>query len=197
MNLKQIQEDIAQGEGLHRDKVVLDNPCTLHHFGEITPQNLRPYSENPTICKFMIQLGRFDQLGSGVTNINKYLPYYAKGAKPIFNETRHGFELTIPLAEEVTEQAAEQVTEQVTGEETGEVTGEVIAFLKALRATPLGRKEAQNSLGLKGQANFRERYLEPALTGEFVEMTQPDSPKSPTQKYRLTAKGKHLLEGGK
>lgn len=42
-------------------------------------------------------------LGSGVTNINKYLPYYAKGAKPRFEETRHGFELTIPLVDEVTE----------------------------------------------------------------------------------------------
>ncbi|MDD2236921.1 MAG: putative DNA binding domain-containing protein, partial [Kiritimatiellae bacterium] len=84
---------------IYRDKVVLDNPCTLHHFGEITPANLRPFSKNPTLCKFMIQLGRFDQLGSGVTNINKYLPLYAKGAKPVFNETHHGFELTIPLAE--------------------------------------------------------------------------------------------------
>jgi ATP-dependent DNA helicase RecG len=63
-----------------------------------TPENLRPFSKNPTICKFMIQLGRFDELGSGVTNINKYLPLYAKGAKPVFKETLYGFELTIPLA---------------------------------------------------------------------------------------------------
>jgi hypothetical protein len=36
----------------------------------------------------------------------------------------------------------------------------------------------------------------PALAGAFIEMTQPDSPTSPTQKYRLTAKGKSVLEGG-
>ncbi len=180
---------------IYRDKVILDNPCTLHHFGKITPDNLRPFAKNPTLCKFMIQLGRFDQLGSGVTNINKYLPLYAKGAKPVFNETRHGFELTIPLAEEtVPPQVAEQVTGEVTGEVAGEVTGEVIAFLKVLETAPLGRKEAQVSLGLKGQANFRDRYLEPALSDELIEMTQPDSPKSPTQKYRLTEKGKQLLE---
>lgn len=156
------------------------------------PQNLRPFAKNPTICKFMIQIGRFDQLGSGVTNINKYLPYYAKGAKPRFEETRHGFELTIPLAEDV----AEQVAGEATGEVAGEVTGEVLAFLNVLQAAPLGRKDAQNALGLKGQANFRERYLEPGLINGLIEMTQPDSPKSPTQKYRLTAKGKQLLEGG-
>lgn len=69
-------------------------------------------------------------LGSGVTNINKYLPYYAKGAKPRFEETRHGFELTIPLVEEVTE----QVTEQARGEVTGEVAGEAGARVEAHEA---------------------------------------------------------------
>jgi ATP-dependent DNA helicase RecG len=36
-------------------------------------------------------------------------------------------------------------------------------------------------------------YLEPALKSELIERTQPDSPRSPTQKYRLTEKGKLLL----
>ena len=88
-----------------------------------------------------------------------------------------------------------EVTGQVASEVTGEVTGEVIAFLKVLKTAPIGRKVAQDSLGLKGQANFRERYLEPALSSGLVEMTQPDSPKSPTQKYRLTEKGKKLVSG--
>ncbi len=75
--------------------------------------------------KFMIQLGRFDQLGSGVTNINKSLPLYAKGAKPVFEETRHGFELTIPLAEET---SAPEVAPEVTPEVKrmlGVMTGEM------------------------------------------------------------------------
>ena len=88
-----------------------------------------------------------------------------------------------------------QVASEVTGEVKGEATGEVIAFLKVLKTAPIGRKVAQDSLGLKGQANFRERYLEPALSSGLVEMTQPDSPKSPTQKYRLTDKGKKIVSG--
>ena len=82
---------------IYKDKVIFDNPCTQHFFGEITPKNLNPYSHNPTICKFMIQLGRFDELGSGVRNINKYLPLYADGSKPIFKETKQLFKLTLPL----------------------------------------------------------------------------------------------------
>jgi len=49
-------------------------------------------------------------------------------------------------------------------------------------------------LNLKHGQTFRDNYLNPALKEEFIEMTQPDSPKSPTQKYRLTAKGKALKE---
>ena len=35
----------------------------------------------------MIQLGRFDELGSGIPIISKYLPLYTKAAKPEFKET--------------------------------------------------------------------------------------------------------------
>lgn len=77
---------------------------------------------------------------------------------------------------------------------TGEVTGEVTALLRVLLNAPLSRSMAQRALNLKGQANFRERYLEPAMAEGWVEMTQPDSPRSPTQKYRLTDTGRKILE---
>ncbi|SMM98152.1 hypothetical protein SPONL_1949 [uncultured Candidatus Thioglobus sp.] len=41
-------------------------------------------------------------------------------------------------------------------------------------------------LKLKDVKNFRQRYLLPAISAGLVEMTQPNTPKSPTQKYRLT-----------
>ena len=56
----------------------------------------------------MIQLGRLDELGSGVRNINKYLPLCANGAKPIFKETKQLFRLTLPL----TNNAKIKVTDQ-------------------------------------------------------------------------------------
>lgn len=175
---------------IYQDRVLLDNPCTQHHFGEITPDNLRPYSKNPAICKFMIQLGRFDELGSGVTNIHKYLPHYTPGGTPQFKETPHGFELSIPLQ---TDSPAPEVTGKVTGDVTGEVTGEVSKLLHALEK-PLSRSAVQQTLGLKSQANFRERYLNPALQMGLIEMTIPDKPKSQLQKYRLTEKGRKHLE---
>ena len=45
-----------------------------------------------------------------------------------------------------------------------------------------------------GRRNFLEKYLSPAMEAGLVEMTQPDSPRSPTQKYRLTEVGIKALE---
>ena len=61
-------------------------------------------------------------------------------------------------------------------------------------SSPMSRSEAQIALNLKGQANFRDRYLKPALELELVEMTVPDKPRSSKQKYHLTDKGKKWVE---
>jgi ATP-dependent DNA helicase RecG len=43
-----------------------------------------------------MQMGRGEELGSGVLNVSKYLPLYAKGAKPQFVEG-NPFITVIPL----------------------------------------------------------------------------------------------------
>jgi ATP-dependent DNA helicase RecG len=63
----------------------------------------------------------------------------------------------------------------------------------------MARVELMNALSLKDRVNFARNYLEPALSQGLIEMTQPESPQSPTQKYRLTEKGRKMLkriEGG-
>jgi len=85
--------------------------------------------------------------------------------------------------------------QQLTGEVAGEVTGEVEKLLLILQG-PMTRTEMQAKLQLRSQANFRDRYLRPALTAGLIEMTIPDKPKSSRQKYRLTAKGKMYLSAG-
>ncbi len=86
-------------------------------------------------------------------------------------------------------------TGEVTGEVAGEVTGEVRRLLDALKGESLGRTELQLALRLKGQANFRDRYLLPALAAGLIEMTIPGKPNSRLQKYRLTPKGAAQAKG--
>jgi len=49
------------------------------------------------------------------------------------------------------------------------------------------------TLQLRHRPTFLYDYLQPALETGLVEMTQPASPKSPTQRYRLTKKGRARL----
>jgi len=56
------------------------------------------------------------------------------------------------------------------------------------------RIEIQAALGLKGRANFEERYLKPAMEMGLVAMTRPDKLRSSKQKYRITPAGRAVLE---
>ncbi|VVM74501.1 hypothetical protein PS639_01949 [Pseudomonas fluorescens] len=50
--------------------------------------------------------------------------------------------------------------------------------------------ELMEEVGLAHRATFRVNYLKPALASDLIEMTNPDSPNSPAQRYRLTELGK-------
>ena len=64
-----------------------------------------------------------------------------------------------------------------------QVTQQVRDLLNALNGE-MTRLEIMTSLKLKDRVNFTKNYLKPALEKGFIEMTQPNSPNSPTQKYR-------------
>ncbi|MDP1932413.1 MAG: hypothetical protein Q8L60_13250 [Gammaproteobacteria bacterium] len=56
------------------------------------------------------------------------------------------------------------------------------------------RDEIMAALGLSDRMSFSERYLRPALAEGLMEMTIPDKPRSPMQRYRLTAAGMKLRD---
>ena len=53
--------------------------------------------------------------------------------------------------------------------------------------------ELQAAVGLSHRVHFINAYLNPALAEGLIEMTIPDKPRSPNQRYRLTDKGRALL----
>jgi predicted HTH transcriptional regulator len=101
-------------------------------------------------------------------------------------ESHTGKEETVPQSDE---QVIEHVTEQV----IEHVTEQVRSLVICLEDKSLGRREAMQCVGISSRPTFVYDYLQPAIQAGLVEMTQPDSPKSPTQKYRLTPKGKNIL----
>lgn len=81
-----------------------------------------------------------------------------------------------------TDQVADQVTDQVA------------RLLKGI-----GQEEASSAalmalLGLSHRPTFRDNYLNPALLGGWIERSLPESPRSPTQRYRLTDQGRRWLQ---
>ena len=94
------------------------------------------------------------------------------------------------LAPSQREQVGEQVREQV----HMEVPKGVARLLKVLKGE-MSVLDMMVALKLGGRRNFLEKYLTPSIELGLVEMTQPNSPRSPTQKYRLTAKGQRSTRG--
>lgn len=67
-----------------------------------------------------------------------------------------------------------------------QVTPQVKALLQSLRGE-MSREEIMQQLGLSDRKSFSARYLQPALKQGLIEMTQPDKPRSRSQRYRLTS----------
>ena len=57
----------------------------------------------------------------------------------------------------------------------------------------MSREALQDLLHLQDRKSFRARYLRPALVDEFIEMTIPDKPNSPLQRYQITEKARQWL----
>ena len=75
-----------------------------------------------------------------------------------------------------------------------QVSDQVARLLKILsEGVALKAGELMQRLGLAHRPTFRGNYLNPALAAGLIEMTDPASPRSPVQKYRLSAHGKHWV----
>lgn len=83
---------------------------------------------------------------------------------------------------------------QPTGQVTGQPTGQVISLIRCIGRQTLSVKEIMEHLSLKGRDNFLKSYLYPAMQDKLVEQTHPEQANHPNQKYRLTDKGKELLQ---
>ncbi len=122
---------------------------------------------------------------------NRQAEYYASlGQADAQGEATKFIEFMLQaLADTLTEICA---TTQVTTQEDTQVSPQVKRLLLALEKGEQSAGELMQVLGLKSTKNFRATSLTPALDAGLVERTQPDSPRSPTQRYRLTVLGKRV-----
>ena len=77
-----------------------------------------------------------------------------------------------------------------TDQVTDQVNDQVKSLIQCLqRGGALTAAELMECLKLRHRPTFRLNYLNPAMASGLVEMTEPDSPRSPTQRYQLKNNG--------
>ena len=121
-------------------------------------------------------------MGSGVRNLMKFGKAFG-GREPELVEGDI-FKITIGVPDSGLKIPANRNSRE-------QVTGEVKRIVIIIRGE-MKRIEIQRAMSLKSEDHFRKAYLEPALSSGLIEMTKPESPNSPVQKYRLTQQGEAL-----
>lgn len=71
---------------IFNDRVEVQNANNPNGDGPINPNNFSPFTKNPILAKFFKQIGRVDELGSGVLNTTRLLKIYTGNVDPVFIE---------------------------------------------------------------------------------------------------------------
>jgi ATP-dependent DNA helicase RecG len=154
---------------IETNRLFTENSNKPHGQGLIDPANFSPFPKNPVIARFFKEIGRADELGSGVRNLFKYCQHYSVGGSPELIE-EDIFKCIVPLTPQVTPQDERVLS--------------IIDFCQ----TPRSREEIQNHIEIKDREYFRRYILQPLLKQEILKATIPDKPSSPKQKYYSTKK---------
>ena len=126
---------------IETNRLFTENSNKPHGQGLIDPANFSPFPKNPIIARFFKEIGRADELGSGVRNLFKYCQHYSGGGSPELIE-EDIFKCIVPLTA--------QVTPQVTPQD------ERVLSISYFCQTPRSREEIQNHIEIKDKENISE-----------------------------------------
>ena len=168
-------------------RLFAENSNKPHGHGLIDPANFSPFPKNPVIARFFKEIGRADELGSGVRNLFKYCRHYSDGGVPELIEGDI-FKCTVPFTPQVTPQATPEATEQDAVQVTAQV--ERVKQIRKFCRVPRSSQEIQYHIKIKDNEYFRKFILRPLLEENVLKPTIPDKPTSPNQKYYATQEKK-------
>ncbi len=172
------------------------NPGMMRVPVEIALEGGESDCRNRTLHKMFLLLGLGERAGSGLPKIKQ--GWTAQGHQLSLKDTNSPYNQTV-MDLNWGGVTTLQVNSKATippSPNTPFVTSQIQRILNTLNEVQ-SRSEILNKLKLTDKVNFTEKYLQPALKGKFIEMTQPNSPNSPTQKYQLTSLGKMIAKMSK
>ena len=126
---------------IYADRVEVENANKPIHHGPINPERFASFPKNPTIARFFVQLGRAEELGSGIRNVTQALLDYAPGRQAQFVEDdtfltvipvpTSGASTSVHQAQVVAERLKRQVEELGLAEAVTERLVQELAYLQA------------------------------------------------------------------
>lgn len=190
---------------LYKDRLEISNPGSLP-LGWTTERLKQLHNSvphNPFIAHPMYLAGYIEQLGTGTEEMVQRMKDHGLPEPKFIQELdfrtiiyRYTPQATPQLTEQPTEQVTVQPTVQPTMQPTmqdiNSLTTAVKNLIKVLEGA-MSREELQEILELKNRDYFRINYINTALDGGWIEMTEVES-NHPNQKYRLTEKGLKVKE---
>ena len=180
------------------DHITVESPGIFP--GLVRPANIRHthFSRNPKIAAYMHEYKLVKEYGEGVDRMYRELEEAGNPA-PEFKQQDFMVLATIRQHKNAVVQGVSEDTSKDTSKGTsrGQVRGQVARLLETLKDDEMSVRELMDKFDFKSRDKFLANYLTPALEAGYVEMTQPDSPKSPTQKYRLSEAGRKVMDGAK
>ena len=176
---------------VYADRLRIANDSVLPE--GVTPDQLinegksRPF--NPKIANTFYRAGFIESWGRGIQEIREICGEYGNPQPNFKVDSDAVFVTFYPLkgakysADKAGRSDDSQVTERLPNKYRT-TTEQVDRLLKCLGNDELSAREILEKLGLRHRPTLISYYLQPALKMRLIEMTQPDSPNSPTQKYR-------------
>lgn len=133
---------------------------------------------NPLLFSMLYRMRLVEQIGSGIRRIRDACAEYGV-AEPLIEVSPDWVTVTFP-------RGGAGETPHDTPHDTPHVTQQVERLVRAMHGE-MSRAELMDALGLADRNHFAQVYLQPSIDAGLVEMTSPDRPRSPMQRYRLTS----------
>ena len=154
---------------IYADRVETENANNPHGIGNLSIEDFSPFPKNPVIAKFFMQLGRVDELGSGVINVNKFIKKYSGQSNPTFIEGKT-FKMTIPLANDGAVVGANDgaIDGAIEGATEG-VKEKLTILLKAIISNEGKRIPEYQKITQLGGERTIERYIQQLRDAKLIE----------------------------
>lgn len=95
---------------IFKDRVEIKNANNPKELRPLILGSFEPYQKNPNIARFYRAIGRGEEIGSGIYNVDKYLALYTGNVKAVFKEDDI-FTTIVPLTKEIIKKPNEGASE--------------------------------------------------------------------------------------